>query len=417
MPKWPARMKRVAVTGIGLCAPATWQQVLAGECGLAPEVNWIVAGSGLRTGRVAEDAASLVRGLPPGPGGPWRPDRMDPVSHFALLAAARARTDAGLDGEPLDQAAVVIASAMGGEQTHDQSSRHLEQHLLTGRRLRFSPFIAPRLMPNAASANVGMLLGAHGPNVSPAAACASGAYSIAQAADLIRAGKATTVFCGASEAPCEEIAALVFSAGDALSEDGRSLPFSRDRNGFCLAEGAAVLVLEEFSQARSRGIRIYGELAGSGLTCDAYHVVAPHPDGTYAGAAMRAALDDAGLQPADVGYVNAHATGTVIGDAVECRAIRSVWSGSSPCVSSTKGSSGHLLGASGAFEAAMTLMALNSGLAPPTAGLTAQGLDEECAQGLRLVYGAPAPIEKPAAVSNSFAFGGHNACLVFVKKE
>ncbi|HEV3050744.1 MAG TPA: beta-ketoacyl-[acyl-carrier-protein] synthase family protein, partial [Longimicrobium sp.] len=328
--------RRVVVTGLGICAPLTFAEVIQGRCGLVPPADWSVPETPLRVGRVPGDPAAAIRALPAPHGGHWRPDRLDPFAHFALLAAHEARVDSGLtEPNAFREAAVIVASAMGGERTHDTSSAHLAEHKHTGRRLRLSPFTAPKLMPNAASACVGMLLGAHGPNISPAGACASGGYALAQAADQIRLGRAEVAVTGAAEAPCEEIAARTFLSGEALSPEGRSLPFHRERNGFVLAEGAAILVLEELEHARRRGARIYGELAGVGLTCDAYHVVAPHPDGTYAAEAMRRALREAGMAPAVVGYVNAHATGTPVGDLAECRALRAVFGKHPPLVSST----------------------------------------------------------------------------------
>jgi 3-oxoacyl-[acyl-carrier-protein] synthase II len=267
-------------------------------------------------------------------------------------------------------------------------------------------------MPNAASANVGMLLGSHGPNVSPAAACASGAYAIAQAADLIRLGRAEVAVCGASEAPCEEIAARTFLAGEALSGTGESLPFNRRRNGFVLAEGSAVLVLEEWEHAKARGAQIYGELAGVGLTSDAYHIVAPHAEGTFAAKAMEAALSEARLPASAIGYVNAHATGTPVGDLAECRALRSVFGSDLPAVSSTKGAVGHLLGAAGALEAVFCLLALQRGILPPTLGLDGESIDPACAEGgLDFIPNTAREAQLQAVMSNSFAFGGHNAAL------
>jgi len=346
------------VTGLGICAPATFEDVVEGRCGLVTPEGWSIPERPVRVGRVRGDTVAAVRALPGG----WRPDRLDPVSHFALLAADRARHDSGLTGpSDLEEAAVVIASAMGGERTHDTASAHLAEHKLTEKKLRISPFTAPKLMPNAGSANVGILLGAHGPNVSPAAACASGAYSVAQAADLIRLGRADVVAAGAAEAPCEEIAARTFLAGEALSPQGSSLPFHRERDGFVLAEGAAVLMMEELEHAKKRGARIYAELVGVGLTCDAYHVVAPYPEGHHIANAMRRALAEARISPDEVDYINAHATGTPVGDPIECRAILTVFGDRQPLISSTKGATGHLLGAAGAVEALYTVLALHTG--------------------------------------------------------
>lgn len=405
-------LRRVVVTGVGICAPVHFEEVCRGVCGLVAPDDWEISGQRLRIGRVLGDIPSRVRALPGG----WKPDRLDPVSHFALLAAHAACEDSGLTApEDLEWAAVVVASAMGGERTHYGASEQLAAHRLADRRFRISPFTAPKLMPNAAAANVSMLLGAHGPSVSPAAACASGAYALAQAADLIRWGRADVAVAGAAEAPCEEIAARTFLAGEALSTTGESLPFQRGRNGFVLAEGSAILILEERERALRRGARVYAEWGGAGLTADAYHVVAPHPDGVYAAAAMRAALRDAELPAEAVGYVNAHATGTPLGDVVECRAIRKVFGERLPWVSSTKGATGHLLGAAGALEAAYTVLALATGRIPPTAGLADGGeVDPECAEGgFDFVTEPDRECRYEAAMSNSFAFGGHNACLIF----
>lgn len=405
--------RRVVVTGLGVCAPLGFEAVCRGQVAMGPPEGWEVPEVPVRVARVPHDVDAAVRALP----GRWRPDRLDPFSRFALLAAQAAREDSGLtEANALEEAAVVIASAMGGERTHYQASYQQTDHKLTGSRLRLSPFTAPKLMPNAASANVGIHLGAHGPNVSPAAACASGAYAVAQAADLIRLGRVQVALAGAAEAPCEEIAARAFLVGDALSPRGCSLPFHRERDGFVLAEGSAVLVLEELEYAKARGARIYAELSGAGLTCDGYHVVAPHPEGRYAARAMELALRDAELSADRVDYVNAHATGTPVGDLAECHAIRSVFGAHAPAVSSTKGAVGHLLGAAGALEAVYTVQAIAGACIPPTAGLTAESIDAECgAGGLDLVPAEARPARVNAAMTNSFAFGGHNAALVFTR--
>jgi 3-oxoacyl-[acyl-carrier-protein] synthase II len=406
--------RRVVVTGMGVCAPLRFEEIVEGGCGLVPPREWSVPELTLRVGHVPGDVPAAVKALP----GSWKPERLDPFSHFALLAAHEARADSGLDDSELEWAAVVVASAMGGERTHYVASAQLAEHRLAenGRRLRLSPFTAPKLMPNAASANVALLLGSHGPNVSPAAACASGAYAIAQAVDLIRFGRAEVAVTGAAEAPCEEISARGFLAGDALSPTGRSLPFHKERDGFVLAEGSAILILEERERALRRGARVYAEIAGVGLTCDAHHVVAPHPEGRFAVEAMTAALREAELSPDQVGYVNAHATGTPVGDVVECRAVRALFRERLPLVSSTKGATGHLLGAAGALEAVYTIAALHTGRIPPTLHLDDAATDPECAAGgLDFVPDAGRELRLRAALSNSFAFGGHNASLLFTR--
>ncbi len=404
--------RRVVVTGLGASAPVRFEELLEGRAGISAPRDWEVPGASVRVGLVPY-GSEAVRALPGG----WRPDRLDPVSQLALLAAEAARVDSGItDFSIWAEAAVVVASAMGGERTHYTSSAHLAEHKLTGSRFRLSPFTAPKLMPNAPSANVAMHLSAMGPNVSPAAACASGAYAIAQAADMIRLGRASVAVAGAAEAPCEEIAARAFLAGEALSPTGQSLPFHRHRDGFVLAEGAAVLILEELGHARRRGARIYAELAGAGLSCDAYHVVAPRADGKFAALAITKALEEGGIPASQVGYVNAHATGTPVGDLAECRALREAFGAQVPLVGSTKGATGHLLGAAGALEAHFTILALERGVVPPTVGLDEETLDPACREGgLEFVLDAAREVPLRAAMSNSFAFGGHNAALLFTR--
>lgn len=403
-------MRRVVVTGAGLYAPLTFEELLEGKCALRAPSGWELPGLGIRISGPTADPAALVRSLP----GSWKPDRLDPVSQFALIAAHRARESAGLLQTDLGPASVSVSSSMGGERTHDAASRLLAEHLLTGKRLRLSPFTAPKLMPNASAANVSILLGAHGPSTGMSAACASGAYSIAQAFDWLRLGRAELAFAGASEAPCEEISARVFYAAEALSPTGSSLPFHQKRDGFVLAEGAAVLVLETLEHALARGAEILAELAGVGLSCDAYHVVAPHPEGSFARRAMELALREARVEPGEVDYINAHATGTPVGDVAEVRAIDELFSGCTPFVSSTKGATGHLLGAAGALEAAYTVQAIRTGCIPGTTGLTVDSVDPACSpQHARLLAAEPVETSVSVAISNSFAFGGHNATLVF----
>jgi 3-oxoacyl-[acyl-carrier-protein] synthase II len=405
----------VVVTGLGLCAPVSFEEVLQGGCGLISPTEWEIPEAAVRVGQVREDVSAGVRELPGG----WRPDRLDPLSHFALLAAHQARLDSGLTGPAdMEEAAVVLSSAMAGLKTISEVNHRVVEHALTGKKVRLTPYGVPKMMPNAASANVAILLGAHGANFSPAAACASGAYGIALAADLLRAGRADVAVAGGVDAPCVEFVVRSFLAGNAVSPTGQLLPFHRDRDGFVIAEGAAVLVLEELQHARARGARIYAELAGTGLTCDAYHIAAPHPEASYSASAIRLALREACLAPDQIDYINAHATGTPLGDVSECHAIRQVFGTRLPLVSSTKGATGHLQGAAGALEAVFAVLALHSGRVPPTRGLDASGADPECAAGgIDFVpdLGREAPLR--AVLSNSFAFGGHNACLAFSRYD
>lgn len=277
---------------------------------------------------------------------------------------------------------------------------------------RVSPFLVPMMMPNATPALAAMQLGWTGPNTCVATACAAGTHAVGEGARLIRDGTSDVVLAGGAEAVVTPVAIAAFARMGALS--GRhddpvraSRPFDADRDGFVMGEGAAFLVLERWDRAVARGARIYGEILGYGRNADAYHVTAPSPGGAGASACMLFAIEDAGLSPADIGHVNAHGTSTPLNDASEAEALSKVFGEAVPPVTSTKGVTGHLIGAAGAVEAVACLLSLGAGVVPPTANH--ERTDPEIA--LDVVHGSPRPTQGPA-LSNSFGFGGHNVCLV-----
>jgi 3-oxoacyl-[acyl-carrier-protein] synthase II len=334
--------------------------------------------------------------------------RADRFTHLAVAAADQAVAEAQVGGIDPDRLGVVVGTGIGGLDTIEREIRAF----VDGGERQVSPLFVTMVMPSAAAAAVSMRIGARGPGWSLASACATGAHAIGEAARMIARGEADAVVAGGSEAPLTPVSIAAFRRMGALSKEGVSRPFDARRDGFVMGEGAGVLVLENAEHARARGARILGRVVGYGASNDAFHITQPDEDGRGAVQAMRAALRDAGATPADAGYLNAHGTGTPINDRVETRAVREVFNGHAPPVSSTKSAIGHLLGAAGAVEALATLEALRRGVLPPTLNLTEP--DPEC----DLDYVPEGPREAPGlelALSNSFGFGGQNACLALAR--
>ena len=332
---------------------------------------------------------------------------------LALAAAEDAMTDAGIEvGRDVDprRVAVVVSTGGAGLETFEQQShRRLERG-----RPGVTPYLLPGMLSNMAAARIAIKYGIRGYSSAITTACAAGAQSIAEGLRLIRGGQADVVVCGAAESSLHPTIASAFDNARALSEGwedpaAASRPFDRRRNGFVLGEGAAVLVLERSEHAAARGVSGYADLIGWGASTDAHHPTTPRPDGEGAADCMRLALEDAGLAPSDIDYVNAHGTGTKLGDLAETVALHTVFGEHSPAVSSIKGATGHLLGASGAVEAAATALSVARGVLPPTVNLD----DPDPACDLDHVRGAARPARIRAALSSSFAFGGHNIGLLF----
>jgi len=341
--------------------------------------------------------------------------RMDRFAQFALASAVQAVKHSGLDFSKEDpyRVGVIVGTGIGGiREIEEQHIRLLEKGPS-----KVSPFCVPRLMANAASANIAIQYGLRGPNFCVSSACASGNHTIGEAFWNIVTGRSDIVITGGSEAALSPIGLSSFCAARSLSTrndnpPAASRPFDRDRDGFVLAEGAGVLVLEEYEHARKRGARIYAELLGYGATDDGYHITAPLPDGDGAARAMKLALDEAAIAPDQVDYINAHGTGTELNDIAESAAIKQVFGNHAykVLISSTKSSLGHMLGASGAVELIVGVKAITESVIPPTINLEHQ--DERCDLQIDYVPLEARQANVNIALSNSFGFGGHNACLV-----
>jgi 3-oxoacyl-[acyl-carrier-protein] synthase II len=383
--------RRVVVTGIGVVAP----------CGIGSDAFW----QGLLA--PARDGLRTVEDFDPTPyfENAKAARRADRFTQFALAATAMALEQAGdLRANPA-RVGVNVATGVGGLTT-------LEEQILVNYQKdprRVSPFLVPMMMANAASAAVSMKHGFQGPCETTVTACAASSHSIGSAMRYIRWGMVDVMVAGGAESAMTPTALAGFGNMTALTRTGVSRPFDAERDGFAMAEGGAVLVLEELEHARARGATILGEVMGAGNNADAYHITAPTPGGAGAAACMELALADAGLGAAEVRHINAHGTSTPLNDAAEAEAIAKLFGTPGPIVTSTKGVTGHALGAAGALEAAAVLLTMEHRLIPPTAGTSA--LDPELAP-IDLVLGEPRPWEPGVTLSNSFGFGGHNGTLV-----
>lgn len=385
--------RRVAVVGVGVVGP----------CGIGRDAFW----EGLS--RPASGAQRLVEGFDPTAyfANPKEARRADRFTQFALAAAAEAWDHAGAPTQLAGpRAGSWIASGIGGLSSLEEQAEVLRAK---GER-RVSPFLVPMMMANAAGAAVSMRYGLQGPCENTVTACAAGTHAIGNGARLIRDGRCDLVLAGGSEAAVTPLAVAAFGNMTALSSSGISRPFDVERDGFVIAEGAAVLVLEEWASAEARGAAILAEVLGSASTADAHHIIAPSPGGEGAVRCMRAALDDAGVDPADITYINAHGTSTPLNDAAEAEAVAKVFGAPGPAISSIKGVTGHALGAAGALEAASVVLSMQHRAIPPTLGFA--NADPEL-PALDLVTGSPREWEPGLAVSNSFGFGGHNGTVVF----
>jgi 3-oxoacyl-[acyl-carrier-protein] synthase II len=331
--------------------------------------------------------------------------RSDRYTQLAVAAADQAAREAGLpEGADPARTGIIVGTGVGGLATLQNECAAW----LQGGDREVSPNFVPMMMPNAAAGTIAMRLGAHGPGFSVSSACATGAHAIGEAMRMVRRGEADVVVAGGSEAALVGLCLAAFRRMGALSREGVSRPFDARRDGFVMGEGAAVLVLERGDHARARGATVYATIAGYGATNDAFHITQPDEDGRGAASAMRLALEDAGATPADPGYISAHGTGTPYNDRIETKAIHAVFNGSAPPVSSQKSAIGHLLGAAGALEAMVAIEAVRRGVLPPT--INYEQPDPDC----DLDYVPAGPREAPGitlALSNSFGFGGQNACL------
>ena len=383
--------RRVAVTGLGVVAPcgigvdAFWE----GLCGPAPEGD------------------RRVHDFDPSPwfDNPKEARRADRCTQFAIAAADMALEQAGtLTADP-GRRGVWIGTGIGGIQTLEEQIR---TRLDKGER-RVSPFLVPMMMANAPSAAVSMRHGFQGPAENSCTACAAGTHAVANAARLVASGRCDVMVAGGSEAAFVPTALAGFRNMTAFSSVGLSKPFDAERDGFVMGEGAGILILEEWETALERGATIIAEVLGGASTADAHHITAPSPGGVGAIACMELAMEEAGVTAADVGHINAHGTSTPLNDMAEARAMEKVFGIPGPLVTSTKGITGHALGAAGALEAVALALSLHKALIPPTAGYTTP--DPEMPP-VNLVAGDATPWEPAPALSNSFGFGGHNGTIV-----
>ena len=419
-------MRRVVITGLGIVSPLgvgvdhNWAALTNGKSGIskitefeASDISSQIAGTVPKTDDEAPSNGEFNADLfvPP-----KEQKKMDKFIHFAIAAADEAVNDAGwkpTNEESLLRTGVLIGSGIGGLGTMYETSITLHER---GPR-RISPFANPAMLINLASGHVSIRHGFKGPNHSVVTACASGTHAIGDASRLIALGDADVMVAGGAEAAVNRLGVASFAAVRALSTGynddptAASRPFDEGRDGFVIAEGSGIVVLEEYEHAKKRGAKIYGEIAGYGLSGDAYHMTSPAEDGDGGYRAMEAAFKNGGLNPSDVDYINAHGTSTPVGDGIECTAVKRLFGPAIDDVSmsSTKSAIGHLLGAAGAVEAIYTTKALETGILPPTLNL--ENISEPC-QGIDLVPKEAKEKKITCALSNSFGFGGTNASMI-----
>ncbi len=412
-------LKRVVVTGLGTInalghnAAETWQNLISGVSGAGPITNFDA--SKFKTKFACEVKNFDVTKYMP------RQDarKLDRYAQFAMVTADEAVLDSGLDLNTIDKdrVGVIWASGIGGLETFLQESINYVKADYTP---KFNPFFIPKMIADIASGHISIKYGFRGPNFATVSACASSANALVDAFNYIRLGKADAFVCGGSEAAVNEAGVGGFNAMHAIStrnDDPKtaSRPFDKGRDGFVIGEGSCALILEEYEHAIKRGARIYAEFAGGGLTADAHHITAPHPEGLGATRVMKCALEDAGMEPEDIDYVNLHGTSTGLGDIAETKAVVNVFGEHAYklSISSTKSMTGHLLGATGALEAFAAIKAIETGIIPPT--INHFELDEAIDPKLDFTFNVAKKREVRAALSNTFGFGGHNVSVI-VKK-
>ncbi|MCD8290645.1 MAG: beta-ketoacyl-ACP synthase II [Prevotella sp.] len=417
-------LKRVVVTGMGAVTPLgnnkeeTWKNLLAGVSGAAPIT--LFDASLFKTQFACE-----VKGLDLNEYIDRREARkMDRYTQFAIVAAKQAVEDSGMDLEKVDKnrIGVIYGVGIGGINTFEEEVKYYGINQANGP--KFNPFFIPKMIADIASGHISMIYGFHGPNYTTTSACASSTNALADAYNHIRLGKANVIVAGGAEAALCACGVGGFNAMHALSTRNddptrASRPFSASRDGFVMGEGAGCLILEELEHAKARGAKIYAEMVGEGESADAYHITASHPEGLGAKLVMQNALDDAGMKPEDIDYINVHGTSTPVGDISEVKAIKEVFGDAAYKlnISSTKSMTGHLLGAAGAVEAMATVFAVQNDIIPPTINHDENDKDEGIDYNLNFTFNKAQKRTVRAALSNTFGFGGHNACVIFKKYD
>lgn len=412
-------LKRVVVTGLGALTPVGknvsdfWNALIEGVSGAAPITRFDAS-------RFKTQFACEIKDYNPTDYFDRKEARkLDWFAQFAMIAAQEAMENSGLDPQALEphRAGVIWGSGIGGLETFQQE---LERYYSSDKNPRFNPFFIPKMISDIASGHISMKYRFRGPNFTTVSACASAANAIADAFNYIRLGKADIFITGGSEASITEAGVAGFNAMRAISTRNdepqkASRPFDADRDGFVMGDGAGALVLEEYEHAKKRGATIYAELVGAGLSADAHHLTAPHPDGEGAAIAMKTAIEDANIKPQNIDYINVHGTSTPVGDIPETLAIKTVFAEHAfkVTISSTKSMTGHLLGAAGAIESLASILAIKNGIIPPTINL--DNLDPKIDQ--RFDFTPHKPKKQPIeyALTNNFGFGGHNVSLIFKK--
>lgn len=416
-------LRRVVITGLGALtpvgnsAPETWESLKNGVSGIAP-ITFFDAS------QYKTHFAGEVKGFDPTKVMELKESRkMDRYAQFSVCVAHEALHDSGLNLEEEDRSrvGVIWGSGMGGLQSTEED---IMEFVKNGENPRFNPFMIPKAIPSMAAGHISIRFGLGGPSFSVSTACSSSSHAVASAFDQIRLGHADVLLTGGADADVTCTGIGGFNAMRALSTRNdspqtASRPFSKSRDGFVLGEGAACLILEDYEHAKARGAKIYAEIVGEGMTSDAYHMTAPDPEGKGAERVMRLAIKDAGLSPDQIDFINTHGTSTPLGDVTEVKAIQRVFGDHvyEMNLDSTKSMTGHLIGATGAVEALACIMALKEGIIPPTINHDPEDVDEQIDSRINFTFGQAQKRDIRFALSNTFGFGGHNACLIFKKWE
>ncbi len=416
-------LKRVVVTGIGaitplgLTAEESWENLKKGVSGAGPITHFDAS-------QFKTQFACEVKGFNANDYIDRKEARkMDLYTQYAIAAAKMAIADSGMNMETVDKTeiGVVLGVGIGGIHTfEEEAGNYAVNGPINGP--KYNPFFIPKMIADIAAGHISIEYGFHGPNYTTTSACASSSNAIADAFNLIRLGKANAIITGGAEAAIWPAGVGGFNAMHALStrnDDpaGASRPFSASRDGFIMGEGAGILVLEELEHAKARGAKIYAEMAGAGMSADAHHITASHPEGLGAKLVMQRALADAEMEPSDIDYINVHGTSTPVGDISEAKAIKDVFGEHAYKlnISSTKSMTGHLLGAAGAVEAMVSIYSVQNDIVPPTINHADDDRDPEIDYDLNFTFNVAQEREVRAALCNTFGFGGHNACVIFKK--
>lgn len=418
------KLRRVVVTGLGTVSPlgndvpTTWENAVNGVSGAGPITRFDAY-------LFKTQFACELKGFDPTVAMDRRDLRkVDVVAHYGVASALEAINDSGLDFEKEDcnRVGVIFGEGIGGITSFEDEVRAYTLNQENGP--RFSPFLITKMISDMTSGLISIKYGLKGPNYVTTSACASSSNAIIDAYDQIRLGRADVIVAGGAEGAVCPTGVGGFNAMHALSTrnddpKGASRPFSKSRDGFVIGEGAATLILEEYEHAVARGAKIYAEIAGAGLTADAYHITAPHPEGEGACRVMKAAIEDAGLRLEDVDYINVHGTSTYAGDIAEAKAIKNLFGEHAYKlnISSTKSMTGHLLGGAGALEALLTVLAIENGIVPPTINHADDDVDPEIDYNMNFTFNKAQKRDVKVALSNTFGFGGHNASIAFKKIE